>query len=611
MKRTVYRGLALAAAGALAITACGGGSSTPNASSSSSGGSGGGNGSGSVPKYDIWSSGLSGDPNTVNSATVKQGGKVTYVSEKDFNSGWNLNTSASNIFELGEIDELYHPNAFIDQPDLTSFKLDSNWLDSADQTKSSPQTIVYKIKQSAKWSDGQPISADDFVYFWQAQNGKDCPDCDILGTTGYDQIQSVTGSDNGKTVTVTYSKPFPDWKALFGAGYGLLPAHVAKAQGWQSGNAASLAKTWNDYFVKNVPKVSGGPYVIQSYTPNQAVVLVPNPGYYGPKPKLDQLVVRIITDSTQEPTAFQNGEVDAMYPQPETDLFNQIKGMQNAAYQLDAGLQFEHFDYNLNNTFLKDKALRAAMFTAVDVKGLLARTVGQFDPKAPQDGNLIFVPAQTSFYQDHVTGTGFGTGDATKAKKILTDAGYKNVGQVGKLQTPDGKTVPSFRMRFTQGNAIRQTECELFSAAAKQVGIDVKVEPTDSLGKSLGTGGFKPKNDPQHAYDIIVFAYVGGPNFVSGDSPIYHSGSGGNLLAYSNKQVDNLLDQAAVGTDTSKNADLMNQADKIIIGDAVSLPLYEKPGFLVYNPNIGNIRNNGTQLGPTYNAGEWGHKTVS
>src|SRR4051812_33504491 len=92
----------IAAAGVAAlalVAACGG----------SSGGSSGGS-KGTAPKGDIWSSGLSGDVNTVNTANVGTGGKVVYVSEKDFNAGWNLNTSASNTFELGELEDLIYPS---------------------------------------------------------------------------------------------------------------------------------------------------------------------------------------------------------------------------------------------------------------------------------------------------------------------------------------------------------------------------------------------------------------------------------------------------------------------------------------------------------------------
>jgi peptide/nickel transport system substrate-binding protein len=568
------------------------------------GSSGGSNPTGNkqgAPKGDVWSSDLSGASATVNTTSVKPGGKLTYVSEKDFNSGWNLNTSASNIFELGEIDTLYHPNVFLDSPDLVSLNLNTDVFVSADQTSTSPQTIVYKIKPNANWSDGKPIDVNDFIYFWKAQNGVDCKTCDILGTVGYDQIKSITGSDNDKTVTVVFKTPYSDWKGLFGAGYGMLPAHVAKAHGWD-GTSAGLAKSWNNYFVSTVPKVSGGPFVIQSYKPNKYVILVPNTSYQGTKPKLSQLVVQIITDATQEPTALGNKEVDAIYPQPELDLLNAVKRLPGVSYQLDSGLSFEHFDFNFKTPALKNVALRKALFTAVDTKSLVARTVGQFDSQVQQDGNLIFVPLQTKYYKDDAGSLGFGKGDIAGAKKILTDAGYTGVGTA--LKDPQGNAIPTLRMRYTVGNTIRQTECQLFATSAKQLGVNVKVESTDSLGKTLG------HVDAAHDFDVVVFAYIGGPLFVSGNAPIYTTGAGGNIMYYSNKQVDAVLKQAIASTDVTQAANLMNQADKMVIGDAASLPLYEKPVFLAYYNKFGNIRDNATQLGPPYNAQEWGLKTT-
>jgi peptide/nickel transport system substrate-binding protein len=587
----------VAAAGVAAmalVAACGG----------SSGGSTGTGKGGSAPKGDIWSSGLSGDVNTVNTANVGQGGKVVYVSEKDFNAGWNLNTSASNTFELGELEDLIYPSVYLYEPDLTGLKLTSDTFASAELTSTNPQVVTYKIQPNAKWSDGAPIDVNDFIYFWKAQNGTDCKTCDILGTTGYDDITSITGSDNNKTVTVKFKAPYSDWKGLFGGGYGILPSHLAKSHGWDN-TPTGLAKSWNTYFVNTVPKVSGGPFVIQTYKANKYVILAPNPNYYGTKPKLSQLVFQIITDATQEPTALQNGEVDAIYPQPELDLLNAVKRIPNTAYQLDSGLSFEHFDFNLHTPSLaqgKGDALRKALFTAVDTKQLIARTVGQFDSQVQQDGNLIFVPLQTKYYQDSTAGTGFGSGDLTAAKKLLTDAGYTGVGTA--LKDPQGKAIPTLRMRYTVGNAIRQTECQLFATQAKALGVNVKVESTDSLGKTLG-------HDPAHDFDVVVFAYVGGPLFVSGNAPIYQSGAGGNIMFYTNSSVDSLLKQAIASTDLTKAADFMNQASKQVVADAASLPLYEKPLFLAYHTKIGNIRDNATQMGPPYNAQQWGLKTTS
>jgi ABC-type transport system substrate-binding protein len=114
-----------------------------------------------------------------------------------------------------------------------SVQLNKDLMDSATQTSEDPQTIVYKIKQNAAWSDGTPVSADDLEYLWRNLNGS-VKGNDVASTTGYDQIESVEGSDNGKTVTVVFKEPFTDWKSLF---YGLLPArYMAEVPGgWNTG----------------------------------------------------------------------------------------------------------------------------------------------------------------------------------------------------------------------------------------------------------------------------------------------------------------------------------------------------------------------------------------
>ncbi len=85
-------------------------------------------------------------------------------------------------------------------------------------TNANPQTIVYKLRPEAVWSDGVPVSADDFVYAFEMQR-PGLTDIDgspiSVVAPNEDVIASVTGSDGGKTVTVVLKQPFGDWQALF------------------------------------------------------------------------------------------------------------------------------------------------------------------------------------------------------------------------------------------------------------------------------------------------------------------------------------------------------------------------------------------------------------
>lgn len=573
-RRRLYTGLTIVAAGALALTACGG-------SSGGGGGTTGGNNQSSSGFGDCDS-----NPNTCNSGTTTGTGTFSYAIEKNIND-WSLNTADGNTFETAEVLDGVLPSVFVPYPDLTGH-LNKDLMVSAEQTKTDPQTIVYKIQPNAKWNDGTPIDAKDFEYNWKTQDPAQCPKCTPATTSGYDDIQSLTPSDNGKTVTVVFKKPYTDWQALFGP---LYPAHIA-AQHGDINTPDGIASTFNDWFAKNVPTYSGGPYTIQKFENNVAVTLVPNDKYFGKKAQLSTLIFRIITDATQEPTALQNNEIQGMYPQPEVDLVSQVKQIPGVISNIGHGLVWEHFDLNLKNPALQDVTLRQAMFTAVNRDDIIKKTVGQFDPTAKPLNSHMFVPGQPG-YQDNLP-KAQGSGDVTAAKKMLTDAGYTGVGTA--LKDKSGKAVGPFRIRYTVGNQVRQNECELFAASMKQLGITVNVQPTDDLGGTLSKGDF----------DVIVFAWVDTPYPFSGAEQLWETDAGGNYGHYSNPQVDQLLKEAASSTDVSKSRDNLNKADELMSKDAYVLPLYQKPTYLVIQKKYVNIRNNNTNVGPPYNAGEWG-----
>ncbi|MBB4688521.1 ABC transporter family substrate-binding protein [Amycolatopsis jiangsuensis] len=525
--------------------------------------------------------------NTVQADQLQDGGNVTYAIEKNI-PNWNVTSAEGNVFETGEVTKGLLPYTFYSTPDLKPV-LNKDFVESADLQD--PTTIVYKINPKAVWSDGTPLSADDFVYNWKVQNGKDCTDCAPADTSGYDQLSSVEGSDGGKTVTAKLSSPFTDWKKLWGSSGGMYPAHLAKQHG-DINTPAGLASSYK-WFGETVPTWTGGPWKISKFANNQSVTEVPNEKYWGTKPRLASVVFRIITDATQEPTALQNNEVQAIYPQPQVDLVNQVKNMPNISSYIGLGLQWEHYDFNLKNPALADKALRQAMFTAVNRKDIIAKTVGQFTDKVQPLNNHNFMPQQTG-YKDVVTPTGQGNGDVEKAKKILTDAGYKVGGQ--QLIDPKGKAVPTLRIRYTVGNQIRQDECQLFAQAVAPLGIKVEVSSTDDLGATTTEGD----------YDIIVFAWVSSPFPFGGAKQLWGTGQGSNYGKYTSKKVDDLMAQANSETDQTKAADLLNQADQQLSEDAYVLPLYQKPTFLAASDKIGNLRNNSTLDGPVYNMSEWG-----
>ncbi len=571
--------LAGVAAIALALTACSSSKSSGTKSNDQSATSGT-HGTGAFAN-------CATQPNTCNSGKTKPGGSLAYVLEKTI-PGWNQVFSTSNVFEVAEVEDGLLPGAYLAGSDLKPF-LNTDLMVSAEQTKASPQTLVYKIKPNASWDDGTAINFDDFKYLKDVSDGTTCPKCGAASSAGYDSIASMTGSDNGKTITVVMKTAFADWQSMFGA---LLPAHLAAQHGGTSGAAA--LNTSFQWFDKNVPTYSGGPLKISNYVKDTSITEVPNPKWYGKtKSSLDKLVFRIITDQTQEPTALQNNEVQALYAQPNADLVTNVDKIKNVQTYLGKGLVWEHFDFNEKNKFLKDKVLRTALFTALDRKSIIARTVGQYVPGATSLGNHIYVPGQPG-YQDNVTATKQGSGDVAAAKKMLTDAKYTGVGT--NLKTPAGEPV-TFRCTYSAGNTNRQQECTVAQATAKQLGINLTLKTTSDLSE-LGNGNF----------DMIVFAWVGTPFVVAGAEQIYTLKGGADYGFNDDPTAEGKIKQALVSTDPKTVQGLLNDADKLIVGDAYELPLYQKPTFLAAYNNIVNIRDNATSSGPPVNVQDWGQK---
>jgi len=516
-------------------------------------------------------------------AAIKEGGTLNYAADQE-PTGFNNSTSKDNGTSVYNITINMFPQAFHAQPDFT-VKMDDQFLDSAEQTSADPQTIVYKIKQNAVWSDGTQITADDFIYFWENQNGT-IKSNDVASTTGYDQVESVTGADNGKTVTVVYKEPFSDWKALFGVSGGLLPSHyISKREGG-----------WNTGLDKEPEKVpSGGPFLVQNYTAGQSLTLARNDKYFGTKAHLDTIVFRFLPESTTQPAALQNNEVDLIYPQPQLDQVTQVKALADVTSEINFGLSFEHFDFNYKNQFLADAAVRKAIATGLNTQELVDRTVKQFSDKAQPLGNRIWLTGQPQ-YQDHFGS--YGKGDAAAAQKLLEDAGYAK-GADG-IYAKGGKKI-SVRISTTAGNQLRETQGELFQAQMKKVGIDIKIANLDSqklFGEAL----------PQGNFDIANFAWVGTPFAVSSSQDIYRTGGGGNYGNYSNPKVDDLFKQAVAETDEAKSAELANQIDQILTEDMATIPLYQKPTFIAYRNTFANITDNSTSEGPFFASSGWAQK---
>jgi peptide/nickel transport system substrate-binding protein len=270
--------------------------------------------------------------------------------------------------------------------------------------------------------------------------------------------------------------------------------------------------------------------------------------------------------------------------------------MDNVRVNMQPGPSWAHIDINMDNAWLGEhKALRQAIFTAVDAGDIAQRVFGGLFPDVTVRTNHVHGP-NSQYHVDHVTDTGQGTGDIELARQILADAGFEGMdGGAGAL-TYQGETVGPFRLRSGVSPALT-TSTQLQQASLAEIGIEVNIETTDDLGGTLTT----------QDYDIMQFGWSGAPLFFGTGKQFWESTSGSNFGKYNNPEVDALIAQEEQAASLDESAQIHDQMMEIIVDDAYVLPLYDTPVFMFVTDEYVNIRDNtNSSLRAIYSEAGWG-----
>lgn len=530
---------------------------------------------------------VTGDILTVNSGTPgTDGGELTLGTDLDM-SNWNVTSAEGNNRQTEYVARMIMPTAFIPQPDWTA-KMNEDLLVSAEVSEESPQTVVYAIQPDAVWSDGQPITAEDFHYTWQVQNGRDCPDCLVNATGGYVFIDDVAASSDGKTVTVTFNEPYINWQNLFQF---ILPAHLAAEQG-------DLATSYNVFFGTEVPAWSGGPFVVDAYDKGNSVRLVPNEAWYGEPATLDAINLRFITDVSQQPAALQNDEIQMINTTPTLDLIEQIKMMadRGVVYQTNPGNRWPWVSTNLQRSHLQDAEVREAIFTAINVPEIIAKTVGQYNDNIAPLGSLVHLAGSPDYVNAiEELDLGYGAGDVAAAIETLESAGYSV--EDGVLLTPDGSPFPTLEF-VTYQTPIYQDIAQVAIENLKAIGVSATLITDPSpIPEKLIPG----------QYDLSLTVWAATPFSASKAQEVWSSGA--NFAGYADEEVDELLRQAVSTESPDESVAHLHDANSRMLEAAWALPLFQLPTLVAYYDKYVNVRDNPPLVvGPIYNAAEWGLK---
>ena len=603
---------ALAAGSALILSACAPGGGNAGESSNGSGASqGGDSGAGNVIEGDKGQklTAEASGPELADLGDVEtQDGSIAYsVGADDFLSYNGLQSNTYTTYNSAVVDRMFSSfwyfgtdGSIIPDKDFGTYE----------KTSDDPLTVKYTISDDAKWSDGTPVTAGDFIVHWAANNdtvkaeGSETPLFDSISFEQGKYIpEAPEGEADGKEFTVTYPEPYADWEILISTA---LPAHiVAKEAGMSFEELVTAAKEkdvealtpaaefWNDgwdFSPGELPDASlvpsMGPYKFKDggWQAGQSITLEANPEYWGTPAATKELVLRFADPKTHV-QALQNGDLDVIEPQATVDTLQQLEGLgEDVNVQTGDQLTWEHVDYNRGegSVFADSPELREAFALCLPRQQIVDNLIKPIYADA-QVMNLREVFPFQDKYQEVV--------DAAYPKEM----DQPNIEKAKELVEKSGVSKPTVRLGYQAGNQRRTETVALIKSSCDQAGFDVQDANSPVFFKEV-----MPAGD----YDAALFAWAGSGQKASGAN-IYQSDGAQNQQSYNNPEVDAAWDKLATSLDENEQLEQVKTIEKLLWEDFQAIPLYAHPGLVGHKADVANVRDTAAQSGALWNVEQW------
>jgi peptide/nickel transport system substrate-binding protein len=311
-------------------------------------------------------------------------------------------------------------------------------------------TYTFMLRDDVVFSDGTPLSAEDVVFsINRLKNVKGNPSF-LAGT-----IAGVEAADD-LTVTFTLTEPRPDFLSqLANTAFSVSNAEVVRANGGT--DAADAAETDTADIFLNSTSAGTGPYVLESWMPQDEAVLVRNENYWGTAPYFDRILIVNIPESATQQVALEAGDVDIALDLT-AEQIARLEG--DAAFGIFQGAGKDtHFllmnqDPDIGGP-MSNPLVQLAVRYALDYEGY-RELWGGVTP-----GTNLTVGLLGAFGQDRAF-----TRDVEQAKALLAEAGY-----------PDGFDVTLTYPDFTNEGVDMNINAQKIQADLAEAGINVTLNP--------------------------------------------------------------------------------------------------------------------------------------
>ncbi|GEN50095.1 glutathione ABC transporter substrate-binding protein [Alkalibacterium pelagium] len=368
----------------------------------------------------------------------------------------------------------------------------------------------------------------------------------------YEMVEEINVVDD---YTVEFVTEYP---------FSPLPAHIAH----NGGGLMSAEVIAEDYeaiengsepgSVINENPVGTGPFVFESWTPGDEIVLNRNEDYWGGAPALDSITFRVVPEGSTRLADLETGAIHISDPLSPSDV-SRVEGTDGMSVNSQPSVGLSYIGFNAQKEPFDDPLVRQAISKAIDKDTII---------NGIYDG--VGLPAESPLapdvfgYDENVSGLEY---NVEEARELLAEAGYE-----------DGFSTTL----WTNDNQDRIDTATAVQAQLQEIGIDVEIEQVE--------WGAYLEDTAAGEHDMFILGWT----TVTGDAdygmyPLFHSdnyGEAGNRTFFSTDELDSLLEEARQSSDEDERLDLYSRAQEILVDEAPMLYIHHQEFLLAVSDDV-------------------------
>ncbi len=415
---------------------------------------------------------------------------------------------------------------------------------------------TFHLRDGLKWSDGSPLTANDFVYSYKrvldpatgAQYVNMITDyvvgaAELYAGEGSEEDLGIRALDD-QTLEITLIQP-ASWFI------DMLTMWV-----WDPVQEATITANGDQWTNSADTYVCNGPFMISDMSMGEYVELSKNENYWDAESvTLEKITLRYVLDTATALTAYESGEVDGINTIPASDVAR-LKA-EGAGVQTASNFGTTYFNINCAKAPYDNPLVRKALSLAIDREAIINNVL---QVEASPAYNLIgpgYVVDGVDFSEGDSTWELGPNADPEAAQAALAEAGY-----------PDGEGFPTLQLSYYSSDTVKKMTEALAEMLETNLGIDVEITSADwaVFYEDVQNGN----------YDVAAMGwsadYVHPMSFL----PLLKTDDVSNNVFYSNPDYDALVEQVMAESDPAKGWDLMKEAEALAMADYPMLNVYYK-----------------------------------